>query len=62
MPTVRIIKSGNSQVVRFPPEFRIKTKMVEIYRDSGDIVLREVPTKKAGRNMVGRRAPKKKRG
>jgi antitoxin VapB len=41
MGTARVFRSGNSQAVRLPKEFRLKTDEVEIFRRGGDIVLRE---------------------
>ena len=41
MATARVFKSGNSQAVRLPKEFRLKGPEVEIYRRGNEIVLRE---------------------
>ncbi len=41
MATARVFKSGNSQAVRLPKQFRLKTREVEIFRRGGEIVLRE---------------------
>jgi len=41
MTTARIFKSGNSQAVRLPKEFRLSGKEVEIFRRGKEIVLRE---------------------
>jgi antitoxin VapB len=41
MATARVFKSGNSQAVRLPREFRLRGTEVEIFRRGGDIVLRE---------------------
>ncbi|MGB9430134.1 MAG: type II toxin-antitoxin system VapB family antitoxin [Gammaproteobacteria bacterium] len=41
MSTARIFKSGNSQAVRLPKEFRFRAKEVEIFRRGGEVVLRE---------------------
>jgi antitoxin VapB len=43
MATARVFKSGNSQAVRLPKQFRVKSKEVEIYRRGDEIVLREKP-------------------
>lgn len=40
MATARVFKSGNSQAVRLPKEFRIDAKEVEISRRGEEIVLR----------------------
>ena len=41
MGTAKVFRSGNSQAVRLPKEFRFKSKEVEIFRRGSDIVLRE---------------------
>jgi antitoxin VapB len=41
MGTARVFRSGNSQAVRLPKEFRFKSKEVEIFRRGKEIVLRE---------------------
>jgi antitoxin VapB len=41
MATARIFKSGNSQAVRLPKEFRFQGEEVEIFRRGDDVVLRE---------------------
>ena len=41
MGTARVFRSGNSQAVRLPKEFRFKSKEVEIFRRGKDVVLRE---------------------
>lgn len=41
MSIARIFKSGNSQAVRLPKEFRFRTKEVEIFRRGEEVVLRE---------------------
>jgi len=41
MGTARVFKSGNSQAVRLPKEFRFKSKEVEIFRRGKEVVLRE---------------------
>lgn len=43
MTTARIFKSGNSQVVRLPKEFRFQSDEVEIFRRGDEVVLREKP-------------------
>jgi antitoxin VapB len=43
MATARVFKSGNSQAVRLPKEFRLSTDEVEIFRRGEEIVLRERP-------------------
>lgn len=41
MATARVFKSGNSQAVRLPKEFRLRGKEVEIFRRGDELVLRE---------------------
>jgi antitoxin VapB len=41
MSVARVFKSGNSQAVRLPKEFRFKGKEVEIFRRGDEVVLRE---------------------
>ena len=41
MSKARVFKSGNSQAVRLPKEFRFHVDEVEILRRRGEIVLRE---------------------
>jgi antitoxin VapB len=75
MATARVFRSGNSQALRLPKQFRLKSKEVEIFRRGDEIVLRE----KAGTmvrafdllaglpedlNLLGREkdAPQKRKG
>ena len=41
MGTARVFRSGNSQAVRLPKQFRLKSTEVEIFRRGDEIVLRE---------------------
>ena len=41
MGTARVFRSGNSQAVRLPKRFRLKSEQVEIFRRGDEIVLRE---------------------
>ena len=41
MATARIFKSGNSQAVRLPKEFRLNGPEVDVFRRGDEIVLRE---------------------
>lgn len=41
MATAKVFKSGNSQAVRLPKKFRLKSREVEIFRRGNEIVLRE---------------------
>ena len=43
MPTAKVFKSGNSQAIRLPKEFRFNTDEVEIFRRGDEVVLRERP-------------------
>jgi antitoxin VapB len=47
MGTARVFKSGNSQAVRLPKEFRFKAKEVEVFRRGDEVVLREKPANMA---------------
>ena len=42
MAKARVFRSGNSQAVRLPKDFRVSGDEVEIFRRDGEIVLREV--------------------
>ncbi len=41
LTTARVFKSGNSQAVRLPKEFRLNGPEVDIFRRGDEIVLRE---------------------
>jgi antitoxin VapB len=41
MATARVFRSGNSQAVRLPKEFRFNSEEVEIFRRGDEVVLRE---------------------
>ena len=41
MTKARVFKSGNSQAVRLPKQFRFRVKEVEVFRRGEEIVLRE---------------------
>lgn len=41
MKTAKVFRSGNSQAVRLPKEFRFQGKAVEIFRRGEEVVLRE---------------------
>jgi len=43
MATAKVFRSGNSQAVRLPKQYRLKSEEVEIYRRGEEIVLRETP-------------------
>jgi antitoxin VapB len=43
MASARVFKSGNSQAVRLPKEFRFDSDEVEIFRRGDEVVLRENP-------------------
>ncbi len=47
MSTARVFRSGNSQAVRLPKQFRFKSKEVEIFRRGDEVVLREKPANMA---------------
>jgi antitoxin VapB len=46
MKTTKVFKSGNSQAVRIPKEFHLLSEDVEIFKQNGDIVIREKPKPK----------------
>jgi antitoxin VapB len=48
MAITRVFKSGNSQAVRLPKAFRVKTSEVEISRRGDEIVLRERKKRRRG--------------
>ena len=41
MAIAKVFRSGNSQAVRLPKEFRFKAEEVEIFRRGQEVVLRE---------------------
>jgi len=41
MASARVFKSGNSQAVRLPKEFRFDSDEVEIFRRGDEVILRE---------------------
>jgi len=41
MATARVFRSGNSQAMRLPKEFQVRSKELEIFRRGDEIVLRE---------------------
>jgi antitoxin VapB len=41
LATAKVFRSGNSQAVRLPKEFRFKAKEVEVFRRGDEVVLRE---------------------
>jgi antitoxin VapB len=41
MAKARVFQSGNSQAVRLPKEFRVRSKEVEIFRRGDELVLIE---------------------
>jgi len=50
MKTAKVFKSGNSQAVRIPKEFQLKSDEVEIRRHGGSLVLR--PKKKSWVGLI----------
>jgi antitoxin VapB len=43
MATAKVFKSGNSQAVRLPKEFRVASDEVEIFWRGDELVIREKP-------------------
>jgi antitoxin VapB len=41
MATAKVFKSGNSQAIRLPKEFRLKVTEVELVRQGEDILIRQ---------------------
>lgn len=41
MASAKVFKSGNSQAVRLPKQFRVKSKELDIERRGDELVLRE---------------------
>jgi antitoxin VapB len=41
MAIAKVFKSGNSQAIRIPKEFRLKVTEVELVRQGDDILIRE---------------------
>jgi antitoxin VapB len=41
MAIAKVFKSGNSQAIRLPKEFRLKVTQVELVRQGNDIVIRQ---------------------
>jgi len=48
MATARVFKSGNSQAVRLPKEFRFNVDELEIFRRGDEVVLREPSSSAVG--------------
>jgi antitoxin VapB len=44
MAITRVFQSGNSQAVRIPKRFRLRSSRVEITKRGNEIILRETPT------------------
>ena len=51
MKTAKVFKSGNSQAVRIPKEFRLEGEEVEIRKQGGSLILR--PKKKSWAALIG---------
>ncbi len=43
MATAKVFKSGNSQALRLPKEFRLTSDEVEIFRRGDEIIVRDKP-------------------
>ena len=48
MPMASVFKSGNSQAVRLPKDFRVQSRQLIISRRGQEIVLREPPRDLSG--------------
>ena len=51
MKTAKVFKSGNSQAVRIPKEFRLDTDEVEIHRKGDSLILQ--PKKQSWALLIG---------
>lgn len=49
MATARVFKSGNSQAIRLPKEFRVEGRELEIFHRGDEIVLRVPKVKNVAR-------------
>lgn len=52
MKTARVFKSGNSQAVRLPKDFKLEVTEVQVLRQNGDLILR--PMQKTWRDYFAR--------
>jgi len=52
MKTARVFKSGNSQAVRLPKDFKLDVTEVGVFQKNGDLVLR--PLRKAWQDYFRR--------
>ncbi len=52
MKTARVFKSGNSQAVRLPKDFKLDVSEVHVFQKDGDLVLR--PLRKAWQDYFER--------
>lgn len=52
MKTARVFKSGNSQAVRLPKDFKLDVTEVHVFQKDGDLVLR--PLRKAWQDYFKR--------
>jgi antitoxin VapB len=41
MPLAKVFKSGDSQAIRLPKEFRLRVSQVELVRQGDDILIRQ---------------------
>jgi len=55
MSTARVFRSGNSQAVRLPKEFKLDAREVEIFKRGDEIILRPKPKTWEGYFAHGRR-------
>ncbi len=55
MTTAAVFMSGNSQAVRLPKEFQLRSRRVSISRRGDEIILREAPL--MVRDVIGKLAP-----
>ncbi len=43
MKTAQVFKSGNSQAIKLPKDFQLNGEEVEIFKQNGTLVIREIP-------------------
>jgi antitoxin VapB len=57
MPIAKVFKSGNSQAVRLPKEFRFGAAQVEIFRRGDEVVLRELGRRQTLSELLAKLPP-----
>jgi len=57
VPIAKVFKSGNSQAVRLPKEFRFASPQVEIFRRGDEVVLRGVAHRQTLSELLAKLPP-----